>query len=153
MQTQRPKSINQHYTEDHQHLDDLFHEFQRLKFIDRWKAEQAFHEFKTGLERHIVWEEEILFPAFEGKLNHLQDGPTTVMRLEHQEIRNHLEAVAQKIAEENFETKDDELALETILCPHNHKEEGILYPMMDQVFSEQERTDMFLEMNNSSKAT
>jgi regulator of cell morphogenesis and NO signaling len=130
----------------------LFHEFQRLKFTDRWKAEQVFREFKTGLERHIVWEEEILFPAFEEKLNHLQDGPTTVMRLEHQEIRKHLEAIAQKLVEESFETDEEELALETVLCPHNHKEEGILYPMMDQVFSERERAEMFLEMNNQPKA-
>ncbi|HEX5398577.1 MAG TPA: hemerythrin domain-containing protein [Verrucomicrobiae bacterium] len=146
MQTQ---SINQHYTEDHQHLDDLFHEFQNLKFTDCRKAEKVFYEFKSGLERHIVWEEEILFPAFEEKFNHLQDGPTTVMRLEHREIRKYLEAIAQKLAEENFETNDEEIRLEAVLCPHNHKEEGILYPMMDQVFSEPERAGMFLEMNKS----
>lgn len=145
MQTQ---SINQHYTEDHQHLDDLFHEFQSLKSTDRRKAEKVFYEFKIGLERHIVWEENILFPAFEEKFNHLQDGPTAVMRLEHQEIRKHLDAIAGKLADENFETEADELELESVLCPHNHKEEGILYPMMDQVFSEQERAGMFLEMNN-----
>ncbi len=28
-------------------------------------------------------------------------------------------------------------------CPHNHQEEGILYPMMDQVFSEPERAEIF----------
>lgn len=150
MQTQ---SINQHYTEDHQQLDDLFHEYQSLKSTDRWKAERAFREFKTGLERHIVWEEEILFPAFEQKLSHLQDGPTAVMRLEHQEIRKYLDAIAQKLAGEDFETDEDELALETILCPHNHKEEGILYPMMDEIFNEQERAGMFLEMNKKSQTT
>ncbi|MBU6408824.1 MAG: hemerythrin domain-containing protein [Verrucomicrobia bacterium] len=145
MQTQ---SINQHYTEDHQRLDDLFHEFQELKATDRRKAERLFHEFKTGLERHIVWEERILFQAFEEKFTHLQSGPTAVMRLEHQEIRRHLDAIAGKLTEENFETSEDEHALETVLCPHNHKEEGILYPMMDHVFSEQERNEMFLKMNH-----
>ena len=145
MQTQ---SINQHYTEDHQRLDNLFHEFQELKSANRRKAEQVFHEFKADLERHIVWEEEILFPAFEEKFNHLQDGPTMFMRLEHQEIRKYLDAIAGKLAEENFETDDEEMRLEAILCPHNHKEEGILYPIMDHVFSEQERTGMFLKMND-----
>lgn len=145
METQ---SINQHYTEDHQRLDDLFHEFQELKSTNRRKAERLFHEFKTGLERHIVWEEKILFPAFEEKFTRLQSGPTALMRLEHQEIRRHLDAIAGKLAEETFETADDEFALEAVLCPHNHKEEGILYPMMDQVFSDLERSGMFLEMNN-----
>ena len=51
METQ---SINQHYTEDHQRLDDLFHEFQELKATDHWKAKKSFFEFKAGLERHIV---------------------------------------------------------------------------------------------------
>lgn len=145
METQ---SINRHYTEDHQRLDDLFHEFQELKSTDHWKAKKSFFEFKTGLERHIVWEEEILFPAFEEKLNQLRDGPTAVMRLEHQEIRRHLDTIAGKLAEENFETEEEEQGLESVLCQHNRKEEGILYPMMDQVFSEQERDEMFLKMNN-----
>jgi regulator of cell morphogenesis and NO signaling len=143
MQTQ---SINQYYSEDHQHLDDLFHEFQSLKAIERRKAENAFYEFNAALERHIVWEEKILFPAFEEKFSQFQEGPTAVMRWEHQEIRKYLDAIAQKLLDENFETNEEEVGLETVLCPHNHKEEGILYPMMDQVFSEPERAGMFSEM-------
>lgn len=146
MQTQ---SINQHYTEDHQHLDDLFYDFQRLKSSDRRSAEKAFYEFKAGLERHIVWEEGILFPAFEEKLNHLHDGPTALMRLEHKEILEYLEAIARKLANEDFETDEDTTGLKMVLCPHNHKEEGMLYPMMDQLFNEQERAGIFLEMNKS----
>ena len=146
MQTQ---SINQHYTEDHQHLDDLFHEFQRLKSTDLRNAEKIFYEFKAGLERHIVWEEEILFPAFEAKLGHLQGGPTAVMRLEHREIRKYLDAIARKLADESIETDEEEMGLEAVLCPHNHKEEGILYPMMDQMFSESERARMFSEMSKN----
>ena len=143
------RTINQHYTEDHQHLDELFQAFHELKSADHWKARKSFFEFKIGLERHIVWEEEILFPAFEEKSNHLQDGPTAVMRLEHQEIRKHMEAIARKLTEENFETEEDEQALEAVLCPHNHKEEGILYPMMDHAFSEQERAGIFEEMGKT----
>ena len=142
------QSINQHYTEDHERLDVLFHEFQKVKSTERRKASQLFRKFKDGLEQHIVWEEEILFPAFEEKFNHLHGGPTTVMRLEHQEIRKYLDAIAGNLAKENFETEEDELKLESVLCPHNHEEEGILYPMMDHVFSDQERAGMFLKMND-----
>lgn len=147
MQTQ---SINQHYTEDHQRLDDLFHEFLNSKASDHRAAENSFDEFKAGLERHIVWEEEILFPAFEQKIGHLQGGPTAVMRMEHREIRKYLDAIARKLTEQNVHTDDDEMRLEAVLSAHNHKEEGILYPMMDRVFGEQERAAMFLEMNIQS---
>jgi regulator of cell morphogenesis and NO signaling len=72
MQTQ---SINRYYTEDHQRLDNLFHEFTNLKGSDRQAVKKSFGEFKAGLERHIVWGEEILFPAFEKKFGHSQGGP------------------------------------------------------------------------------
>ncbi len=139
-------SIHKHYTEDHQHLDELFHEFQDLEATECRRAEAIFREFKAGLERHIGWEEEILFPAFEKKFGHLQNGPTAVMRLEHREIRKYLDAIAAKLTEKNFETDEEEMGLETVLCPHNHKEESILYPMMGQVFSELDRAGMFSEM-------
>ena len=61
------------------------------------------------------------------------------MRLEHREIRKYLDAIAAKLTEKNFETDEEEMGLETVLCPHNHKEESILYPMMDQTFSELDR--------------
>jgi hemerythrin-like domain-containing protein len=147
MQTQ---SINQHYTKDHERLDHLLHEFTNLKASDRRAAEKSFGEFKAGLERHIVWEEEILFPAFEKKFGHLQGGPTAVMRLEHREIRKYLDAIARRLAEQDFHTDDEEISLALALSAHNHKEEGVLYPTMDRVFSEQEKGAMFLEMNIQS---
>ena len=143
----KTQSINQHYTEDHQRLDDLFHEFTNLKASDRRAAAESFGEFKAGLERHIIWEEEILFPAFERKFGHPQGGPTAVMRVEHREIRKCLDAIARKLAEQNFHTDDEQMRLEAVLSAHNQKEEAILYPMIDRVFSEQERAAMFSEMN------
>jgi iron-sulfur cluster repair protein YtfE (RIC family) len=144
LQTQ---SINQHYTEDHQRLDDLFHEFTNLKASDRPAAEKSFDEFKAGLERHIVWEEEILFPAFDKKFAHLQGSPTAVMRSEHREIRKCLDAMARKLAEQNFDTDGEEARLIPALCVHNQKEEAILYPEIDRLFNGQERATMFSEMN------
>jgi iron-sulfur cluster repair protein YtfE (RIC family) len=143
------QSINQYYREDHDRLDDLFHEFTNSKASDRQVAEKSFGEFKAGLERHIVWEEEILFPAFEKKFNCVQGGPTEVMRLEHREIRKCLEAIARKLAEQNFDMDDEEGRLVPVLCLHNQKEEGILYPMMDRMFSEHERAALFSAMNVS----
>ena len=138
-------SISDHYGEDHDRLDELFHRFQTLKSSDRESAVRAFQEFKAGLERHIVWEEEILFPAFENKTG-MTDGPTQVMRWEHQQIRGFLEAIAGKLAAGTDATGDDEAGLLAVLGPHNHKEENILYPMIDQVTDGAERTKIFAEM-------
>jgi hypothetical protein len=42
------------------------------------------------------------------------------------------------------DTGDDEAGLLAVLGPHNHKEENILYPMIDQVTDGAERTRRFL---------
>ena len=60
-------NILEFFANDHERLDDLFRQFQELRNSDVFKAEDVFREFKQGLQRHIVWEEEILFPVFEEK--------------------------------------------------------------------------------------
>lgn len=142
-------SINDHYTHDHDRLDELFHQFQKLKSSDRATATRHFHEFKSGLEQHIVWEEEILFPSFEAKIG-LPGGPTEVMRWEHNEIRKYLDAIAEKLARADADTEVEEMGLQAVLCPHNHKEENILYPMIDQVTGAEERAAIFTRMNASA---
>ncbi len=138
-------SINEHFTEDHERLDELFHQFQTLKTSNRVKAVNDFMEFKSGLEKHIVWEEEILFPSFEKKFGHL-GGPTEVMRWEHWEIRKYLNAIAAKLAQDDNDTDVEEMGLQSVLCPHNHKEESILYPMIDQVIGAEERAGIFVRI-------
>lgn len=139
-------SINEHYTHNHDRLDELFHQFQTLKTSDRGQAANTFREFKAGLEQHIVWEEEIRFPSVEAKFR-LPGGPTEVMRLEHREIRRYLDAIADKLARDEFDTADEESGLLAVLCPHNQKEEGILYPMIDQVTGAEERAGIFARMS------
>ena len=145
----KPTSIHEHYAADHQHLDALFHQFQSLKATDRTNAEKSFEEFKAGLERHIAWEEEILFLAFDRRFGHLQGGPTAVMRWEHQQIRQFLDAIALKLNQQDFATEEEEMGLEAVLCPHNQKEEDVLYPMIDQVVGDDERTEIFAAMDKT----
>lgn len=143
-------TIAQFYGEDHDRLDELLRTFQTLKHSDRPNALAAFQEFKAGLDRHIVWEEQILFPAFEAKTGHLE-GPTAVMRWEHTQLRGYLEAIADKLAQDHSDTASDEAGLLSVLGPHNEKEERILYPMIDQVTGGDERAEIFAEMSRKSE--
>ena len=139
-------SINERYSHDHDRLDQLFARFQSFKRSEPAKAKEMFNEFRAGLERHIIWEEEILFPSFEKKFGHL-GRPTEVMRWEHREIRKFLETIARKLAEGDCDTGMDEMGLQAVLCPHNHKEENILYPMIDRITADEERTEIFNKMD------
>jgi len=145
-----PTSIQQHYAADHQQLDALLHQFQNSKTTNPSGAHKAFQGFKAGLERHIAWEEQILFPSFERRVGHLQGGPTEVMRWEHRQIRQFLDAISLKLARQDFATEEEEIGLEGVLCPHNRKEETILYPMIDQMVGTDERAEIFAAMDKTS---
>lgn len=140
------KSITGYYEADHDRLDGLFKTFQELKRTDFPKAKQAFVNFKFGLQRHIVWEEEILFPAFEGKTGMKNAGPTEVMRLEHRQIGAALEAIHQKVKHQDPECDREEEALLSLLSSHNMKEENILYPTIDRLLSMGEVGEIFNKM-------
>ncbi|MBP45730.1 MAG: hemerythrin domain-containing protein [SAR324 cluster bacterium] len=88
--------------------------------------------FLSEMERHFLMEETVLFPTFED-ISGMRQGPTQVMRMEHQQIRNLLarmsDAVTRMDRDEILEVGETLLIL---MQQHNMKEEGILYPMVDQ---------------------
>src|SRR5574337_539969 len=85
------------FAHDHDRLDQLLETYRRLKRRDFAQDKQAFREFKFGLQRHIIWEETVLFPLFEEKTVMSDRGPTVVMRAEHREIGRCLEALHDKV--------------------------------------------------------
>src|SRR5215467_13146631 len=132
-------TISVFFQQDHDRLDALFQSFQALKRHDMEKAMEAFKEFRGGLERHIVWEEDLLFPLWEEKTGMSDGGPTFVMRAEHRRIGQHLEAIHDKVAEQNLESDHEEQVLLDLLSSHNMKEERVLYRSIDEVTTQEER--------------
>ena len=103
--------------------------------------------FLSEMERHFLMEETVLFPTFED-ISGMRQGPTQVMRMEHQQIRNLLarmsDAVARMDRDEILEVGETLLIL---MQQHNMKEEGILYPMVDQHLAPY-REELMDRMNN-----
>ena len=142
------KTITEFYEQDHDRLDELFKTFQRLKRSDFAKAKEAFKEFKVSLQRHIVWEEDILFPLWEKETGITEGGATSVMRTEHRQIGQHLEAIHQKVVDQSPDSDEEEQALLNLLGSHNMKEERMLYPGIDRVTSAKAREAVFQNMKN-----
>ena len=142
------QTISKFFEQDHDRLDELFKMFQQLKRSDFAKAKEAFKDFKFGLQRHIVWEEDLLFPLWEEKTGMAEGGPTFVIRAEHRQIGEQLEAIHQKVAEQNPDSDQEEQSLLTLLGSHNMKEERVLYPAIDDVTSQEERATVFRNMKN-----
>jgi regulator of cell morphogenesis and NO signaling len=143
-----PTTISAFFEQDHDQLDELFKAFQQSKRSDFARAEESFRGFKLGLQRHIVWEEDLLFPLWEKKTGMFDSGPTPVMRNEHREIGQQLEAIHRKVADRNPDSDQEEQALLDLLGSHNRKEERALYPAIDKVASPEERETIFRDMKN-----
>ena len=141
-------TITAFFEQDHDRLDELFKTFQQLKRSDFSKAKDAFKGFKFGLQRHIVWEEDLLFSLWEKKTGMSESGPTPAMRNEHRQIGKQLEAIHQKVTDQNPDSDQEEQALLDLLGSHNRKEERALYPAIDQVTSPEERETVFQGMKN-----
>jgi iron-sulfur cluster repair protein YtfE (RIC family) len=134
------------FAHDHDRLGELLATYGRWKRVDFANAKQAFKEFKFGLQRHIIWEESILFPLFEGKTGMRDHGPTVVMRAEHREIGRRLEALHEKVRRQEVDSGAEEQNLKEALLAHNQKEENILYPAIDRLASAEEKAAAFQKM-------
>lgn len=134
---------------DHDRLEDIFKEFKKRRDSNRNEAKRLFHDFKIGLQKHIVWEEEILFPIFEQKTGMHDSGPTAVMRMEHRQIKSFLEEIHKKLLADELEGIEAvEADLLEVLRLHNQKEENVLYPAIDNLVNEQEREEAFSDMQD-----
>lgn len=136
------RTISGFFQDDHDRLDALLQSFQTLRRQNFSKAKEAFTQFKSGLERHIRWEEEILFPLWEDKTGMSDGGPTFVMRHEHRRIEEQLRAIDRKVADDNASAAESEQALLELLAAHNLKEERVLYPDIDQMTTPDECRDV-----------
>lgn len=126
------QTISAFFENDHREIDELL---ERTDFASP-SALADFTAFDARLERHILWEEEILFPAAAAKAPPLAMGPIRVMKLEHQNIREHKAAVLTALsAGDGASAKARADAMLDVLKGHNVKEERMLYPACDQALA------------------
>jgi len=118
------------------HYDPQAPEYGKLKHLA---------EHLVGAEKHHQREEEVLFPEVEKRGVY---GPTQVMKMEHDELREQKHRL-QELAEEagrmdfpRFQRELDETArfIVTVLREHIFKENNILYPTALDVIGEDEKT-------------
>jgi len=133
-------TIAEFMTADHESCDNEFAVAEENALNDNWdKAETAFHAFRDAMAHHFQMEEDVLFPALASAGG--PAGPVQIMLMEHTQIRGLLEQMAAAVAQKN--TQEYGGLSETLLIvmqQHNHKEENILYPIMDQILANEQET-------------
>ncbi len=125
------------FAQDHRDCDSGWAELEGL--LDGGEAgaiNQAWQKYDGRMRRHLAMEEDILFPAFDSRSGMGGGGPTAMMRMEHQQMRGLLDQIGASIGSGDTE---DALDLgDTLLMliqQHNVKEEGMLYPMAENMLA------------------
>ena len=130
--------ISNYMRDEHRMCDESFAKAeQAVNNGDFKEAFEHFEKFMIDTLKHFNKEEEILFPKFE-EATLSTEGPTQVMRYEHNQVRGLLEQLKDAIDKEDkdrfFSVADTIMIL---LQQHNMKEEQMLYAMCDRVLAAQ----------------
>ncbi|MDF1880221.1 hemerythrin domain-containing protein [Sulfurimonas sp. MAG313] len=124
--------IKEFLTQDHRQCDEAFAQMEESVAKKSEDAISKFKEFRRHMLRHFDREEKVMFPAFENKTG-MSEGPTSVMRNEHEQMRH---IMTQML--ESLDVQNDERFFglsETLMMltqQHNMKEEQMLYTMAQQ---------------------
>jgi hemerythrin-like domain-containing protein len=132
--------ISNYMTPEHRACDAVFAEAEKAAAAGDWaEAEKKFLQFANETLTHFKKEEEELFPAFEAKTGSTE-GPTQVMRFEHEQVRGLLGKMGEAVEKQE---RDTYLSLAEsmmiLLQQHNMKEEQMLYAMCDRVLPPNEK--------------
>lgn len=132
------KNIRDFMAHDHLHCDGVLARTEGLIQSRDWAAATAnFAQFQTLVLQHFGAEESLLFPAFEDATG-MRMGPTQVMRGEHTQMRQLMDACATALQAQDADDYGGYAdTLSIMMQQHNVKEENVLYPMCDQHLAEQ----------------
>jgi len=125
-------SIKEFLTQDHRACDEAFAQMEESVAQKSHDAIAKFEGFHAAMMHHFDMEEKVMFPAFEEKTGMTQ-GPTQVMRMEHEQMRKLMTQMVEAIGT-NDTNKFFGLSetLMILMQQHNMKEEQMLYTMAQQ---------------------
>jgi len=137
--TEIGSGLAEFFEQDHRDCDARWDDVEELLDTEDIEAARpAWQRYLGGMRRHIAMEEEVLFPAFEAASGMSEGGPTTVMRMEHSQIRSLLAEIdAAMDAGDHERALDAGDTLLMMLQTHSAKEEQVLYPMAENLLSSQ----------------
>ncbi|MBF0455433.1 MAG: hemerythrin domain-containing protein [Magnetococcales bacterium] len=133
-----PRSFGELYGYDHKRCDDLFILVETAaQGGDEAGVKKGFDEFLLGMTHHFAMEEEVFFPAFE-QATGMTQGPTMMMRMEHQQMRGLFTQMEEAVSKGDVEgISRITSTLMVIMRQHNIKEEQMLYRMGDMHLSQE----------------
>lgn len=128
------ETISSYLAHDHRRCDEIFVRAEEAAAKGDWQAAgRDFAQLAAAVRHHFNMEERVMFPAFEQATGNTM-GPTRMMRMEHEQMRELFDEMAQAVrARDAAGYAGIAETLLVLMQQHNLKEENVLYPMSDQV--------------------
>jgi len=143
----------------HQRLDELFLEHQRgLIRLDLDRAESALDEYAAALLAHMRDEETLMLPLYSERVNAPVGGTVEIFLGEHEKLRTFLELFKEEVAKiramGDIERGvlfliDSQHLFKRLLVHHDNRETKMLYPLLDEVTTDEERQKMFASLKRA----
>jgi hypothetical protein len=145
----------------HQQLDELFFEHQRALIRgDLDTALGRLEAYERELLDHIWDEEEVLIPIYAASAEAPVGGSPEIFLNEHRKIREYLvlfKAEFVKLsAAEDLERAvifllDSQVIYKRLLVHHDARERKFLYPLLDEITTQQEKLSLFQRLKLPAK--
>ncbi len=140
----------------HKQLDELFLEHQRsLLRLDIAAAGAALEAYTMELFAHMNDEEDVMIPLYRERAEAPVGGTAEIFLGEHDKMRQYLLLFKEeltKLAEADDLERgvlfllDSQHIFKRLLVHHDSRERNMLYPLLDQVTTEQERERVFARL-------
>ena len=143
----------------HRELDDLFFEHQRA--LIRGELEDAFARltlYETALLDHMQDEEQLLLPIYVSRAEMPLGGTGEIFLNEHIKIKHYLELIKAEypklMQSKDLERAiifllDSETTFKKLLVHHDTRERKILFPLLDQVVTDDEKQSLFSKLRTT----
>ena len=132
--------ISDHMIKHHRECDAVLGRVKEAAMSSDWAVlQKEAGTFLHEIERHIEFEETLLFPAFE-QTTGMREEPTATMRLDHKQLRGMFAQMRAALeARDAKRCLDASMTLMILLQEHNLKEESMMYPMLDRALGDDTR--------------
>ena len=147
----------------HKQLDRLFLEHQRaLLRLDMKRAAARLATYEADLLAHIRDEESLMLPLYRERVAAPVGGASEIFLGEHDKLRQFLALFKEELvkleAVEDLERGvlfllDSQHLFKRLLVHHDTRERKMLYPLLDQVTTPEERDALFASLNKPIRET
>ena len=147
----------------HKQLDRLFLEHQRaLLRLDMKRAAARLATYEADLLAHIRDEESLMLPLYRERVAAPVGGAAEIFLGEHDKLRQFLALFKEELvkleAVEDLERGvlfllDSQHLFKRLLVHHDTRERKMLYPLLDQVTTPEERDALFASLNKPIRET